>query len=37
MKSYFQAFEEFFEENLPKLYSHFEKQSLTPDLYIIDW
>ena len=37
MKSYFDTYEEFFCENLPKLYSHFKKQSLSPDLYIIDW
>ena len=37
MKSYFATYEEFFQENLPKLHSHFEKQGLTPDLYIIDW
>lgn len=37
MKSYFATYEEFFFENLPKLHAHFEKQGLTPDLYIIDW
>lgn len=37
IKSYFETFEEFFEENLPKLLYHFRKQNLTPDLYIIDW
>ena len=37
MKSYFATYEEFFQENLSKLHAHFEKQGLTPDLYIIDW
>uniref|UniRef100_A0A3P8ZH78 Rab-GAP TBC domain-containing protein n=1 Tax=Esox lucius TaxID=8010 RepID=A0A3P8ZH78_ESOLU len=37
MLKYFAAFEVFFEENLPKLYNHFQKSNLTPDLYLIDW
>jgi len=37
MQSYFYTYEEFFAENLPKLYIHFQKQGITPDLYIIDW
>ncbi|XP_072523055.1 TBC1 domain family member 12 isoform X2 [Salminus brasiliensis] len=37
MLKYFAAFEVFFEENLPKLFSHFQSSSLTPDLYLIDW
>ncbi|XP_013415686.1 TBC1 domain family member 14 isoform X1 [Lingula anatina] len=37
MKAYFSAYEVFFQENLPTLYSHFDNQNLTPDLYIIDW
>lgn len=37
MQSYFSTYEEFFAENLPKLHSHFKKQAITPDLYIIDW
>ncbi|XP_064629888.1 TBC1 domain family member 14-like isoform X2 [Lineus longissimus] len=37
MKTYFLTYEEFFQENLPKLFAHFHRQNLTPDLYIIDW
>ncbi|KAM6909007.1 TBC1 domain family member 14-like [Xenentodon cancila] len=37
MLTYFAAFEVFFEENLPKLFAHFQKNNLTPDIYLIDW
>lgn len=37
MLKYFAAFEVFFEENLPRLFSHFQTNGLTPDLYLIDW
>jgi hypothetical protein len=37
MKAYFATYCEFFKDNLPKLYQHFDKSSLTPDLYLIDW
>ncbi|XP_056298462.1 TBC1 domain family member 14 isoform X2 [Pseudoliparis swirei] len=37
MLTYFAAFEVFFEENLPKLFAHFHKNNLTPDIYLIDW
>ncbi|CAE1277848.1 TBC1D14 [Acanthosepion pharaonis] len=37
MKSYFDTYDEFFLENMPQLHRHFEKQCLTPDIYIIDW
>ncbi|RXN29813.1 TBC1 domain family member 12-like protein [Labeo rohita] len=37
MLKYFAAFEVFFEENLPKLFQHFQMNSLTPDFYLIDW
>ncbi|XP_076835293.1 TBC1 domain family member 12 isoform X2 [Brachyhypopomus gauderio] len=37
MLKYFAAFEVFFEENLPKLFQHFQTNSLTPDFYLIDW
>lgn len=37
MKAYFDTYQIFFKENLPKLYTHFDTQRLTPDLYIIDW
>ncbi|XP_045920290.1 TBC1 domain family member 12-like [Micropterus dolomieu] len=37
MLKYFAAFEVFFEENLPRLFCHFQTNNLTPDLYLIDW
>lgn len=37
MKVYFHTFEEFFDENMPGLYSHFKKHKVTPDLYITEW
>ncbi|XP_062863839.1 uncharacterized protein tbc1d12a [Trichomycterus rosablanca] len=37
MLKYFAAFEVFFEENLPRLFQHFQNHSLTPDFYLIDW
>ncbi|KAI7804723.1 TBC1 domain family member 12 [Triplophysa rosa] len=37
MLKYFAVFEVFFEENLPRLFQHFQNNSLTPDFYLIDW
>ncbi|XP_013787112.1 TBC1 domain family member 14-like isoform X1 [Limulus polyphemus] len=37
MKIYYAVYEEFFSENLAKLNSHFKKQNLTSDLYLVDW
>ncbi|GJQ67719.1 hypothetical protein Trydic_g16540 [Trypoxylus dichotomus] len=37
MQAYYQAFNEVFNHNLPKLYLHFCKSGLTPDLYLLDW
>ena len=37
MNAYYQSYEEFFKENLPKLYNHFSKNNLTPDLYLVDY
>lgn len=37
MRAYFLAFEVHLQEQLPKLYAHFQEQSLTPDLYLTDW
>ncbi|XP_052007969.1 TBC1 domain family member 14 isoform X1 [Xyrauchen texanus] len=37
MLTYFAAFEVFFEENLPKLFAHFKNNSLSSDIYLIDW
>ncbi|XP_028844076.1 TBC1 domain family member 12 [Denticeps clupeoides] len=37
MLKYFAAFEVFFDENLPRLFQHFQSNTLTPDLYLIDW
>ncbi|XP_071947662.1 TBC1 domain family member 12-like [Antedon mediterranea] len=37
MQAYFATFEEYFQDNLPQLFVHFEELEVTPDLYIIDW
>lgn len=37
MLTYFAAFEVFFEENLPKLFTHFKNNNLPSDIYLIDW
>ncbi|KAK9887169.1 hypothetical protein WA026_020622 [Henosepilachna vigintioctopunctata] len=37
MHAYYEAYNEFLKYNLPKLYSHFQKSGLTPDLYLLDW
>ncbi|KAK3095375.1 hypothetical protein FSP39_013939 [Pinctada imbricata] len=37
MKYYFETYEDFFVENMPLLHSHFKKQNVTPDIYLIDW
>lgn len=37
MQAYYNAYNEIFNYNLPKLYSHFQKSGLTPDLYLLDW
>ncbi|KAJ8962460.1 hypothetical protein NQ314_005722 [Rhamnusium bicolor] len=37
MQAYYNAYNQVFIYNLPKLYSHFEKSGLTPDLYLLDW
>lgn len=37
MYVYYSVYEEYFKENLPKLSSVFEKQNLSPDLYLVDW
>ncbi|KAK3587488.1 hypothetical protein CHS0354_003630 [Potamilus streckersoni] len=37
MKVYFKVYDDFFIENMPALQKHFVKNSLTPDLYLIDW
>ncbi|CAN8023570.1 unnamed protein product [Ixodes persulcatus] len=37
MNAYYTLYEDFFRENLPKLFAHFQKQSLTSDLYLVDW
>ncbi|TSK14529.1 TBC1 domain family member 12 [Bagarius yarrelli] len=37
MLKYFAVFEVFFEENLPRLFNHFQSSTFTPDLYLIDW
>ncbi|CAG9818842.1 unnamed protein product [Phaedon cochleariae] len=37
MQAYYNAYNQVFCHNLPKLHSHFEKSGLTPDLYLLDW
>ncbi|XP_054168521.1 TBC1 domain family member 12-like [Oppia nitens] len=37
MNAYYKTFEEFFKENLPKLYKHFNDHKLSPDLYLVDY
>lgn len=37
MLAYFEAFNEVFNYNLPKLFTHFQNSGLTPDLYLLDW
>jgi hypothetical protein len=37
MKAYYAAYNDFFRENLPRLYTHFTESSLSADLYLLDW
>ncbi|KAF5269938.1 hypothetical protein FQR65_LT05737 [Abscondita terminalis] len=37
MQAYYSAYNEAFNYNMPKLYAHFQKSGLTPDLYLLDW
>lgn len=37
MKAYYEAYNQIFSKNLPRLYGHFDKANLTPDLYLLDW
>ncbi|KAK0057348.1 TBC1 domain family member 12 [Biomphalaria pfeifferi] len=37
MTAYYRTFEEFFKENLPRLYAHFICLSVTPNLYLMEW
>ena len=37
MLTYSAVSEVFVEENLPKLFAHFKKNNLTPNIYLIDW
>ncbi|XP_030750866.1 TBC1 domain family member 12-like [Sitophilus oryzae] len=37
MNAYYAAYNQVFNSNLPRLYSHFENAGLTPDLYLLDW
>lgn len=37
MTLYYSLYEEYFKENLPKLFGVFKKQNLSPDLYLVDW
>ncbi|KAF5279768.1 hypothetical protein FQA39_LY05458 [Lamprigera yunnana] len=37
MQAYYGAYNQAFNYNIPKLYAHFQKSGLTPDLYLLDW
>ncbi|XP_030841301.1 TBC1 domain family member 12 isoform X2 [Strongylocentrotus purpuratus] len=37
MQSYFNSFEEYYQDHLPRLFAHFDELGISPDLYIIDW
>jgi len=37
MNAYYKTYEDFFKDNLPKLYNHFQEHKLTPDLYLVDY
>ncbi|KAL1517333.1 hypothetical protein ABEB36_001108 [Hypothenemus hampei] len=37
MNAYYHAYNRVFNNQLPKLYGHFERAGLTPDLYLLDW
>lgn len=37
MQAYYDTYNDFFRENLPRLCQHFEESSLTTDLYLLDW
>uniref|UniRef100_A0A0B6ZTS7 Rab-GAP TBC domain-containing protein n=2 Tax=Arion vulgaris TaxID=1028688 RepID=A0A0B6ZTS7_9EUPU len=37
MTAYYRTFEEFFKDSLPKLCAHFISQSVTPNLYLMEW
>ncbi|XP_050301321.1 TBC1 domain family member 12-like [Anthonomus grandis grandis] len=37
MNAYYNAYNRVFNSNLPKLYGHFQRAGLTPDLYLHDW
>jgi len=37
MNAYYSTYSLFFQSNIPLLFEHFEKQKLTPDLYLVDW
>jgi hypothetical protein len=37
MNAYYGAYNDFFRENLPRLYTHFIQTCLSADLYLLDW
>ncbi|CAG9829174.1 unnamed protein product [Diabrotica balteata] len=37
MQTYYNAYDQIFSYNLPKLHAHFTNSGLTPDLYLLDW
>nr|CAD7439676.1 unnamed protein product [Timema bartmani]CAD7452383.1 unnamed protein product [Timema tahoe] len=37
MEAYYSVYNEFFRENLPRLFAHFSESCLSADLYLLDW
>ncbi|KAI1294648.1 TBC1 domain family member 14 [Halotydeus destructor] len=37
MRAYYETFQLLLRTNLPEVASHFERENMTPDLYIVDW
>lgn len=37
MTEYFIAYDQYFEQELPKLHAHFDQLDVRPDLYLIEW
>ncbi|XP_063228303.1 TBC1 domain family member 14-like [Bacillus rossius redtenbacheri] len=37
MHAYYHTYNDFFHENLPRLFAHFRESALSEDLYLLDW
>ncbi|KAJ8895209.1 hypothetical protein PR048_000534 [Dryococelus australis] len=37
MHAYYYTYNDFFHENLPRLFAHFKECALSEDLYLLDW